>query len=239
MKSRKDAVLDTDPGELVESWDDPLFDRLKAILKLRNRVIEGSRAEDVQSLLKVCLVFVRQMMTEEIFHRAMRSGKEGEGLFLFANRIAQLEPILGDNWPSDFSFGELRDDLFYIANGDAPNILKRRKKRGKFVHSHSLLEKKLEAVGWYKVLANFRVPAAERQALITGSYASSWDAFGKWKKEARDKLGTDYVQRFLFDFERINSASAASHDDPASWAKEQCREAGRIYQERLWTAAKE
>ena len=94
MKTRKTALIDTDPTEPGDSWNDPLFDRLKRTLKLRDRCIEAGLAEDVQCLLKVSLLFVRQMMTEEVFQRAIRGGKEGQGLLLFANRIAQLEPLL-------------------------------------------------------------------------------------------------------------------------------------------------
>jgi len=207
---------------------------LDSILKLRPHCQrEDASGETIQEFLRLSLMFVRDIMTDDVFRRAMRTAENGQGLLLLANRVAQLEPLLADEWPEDFTFSDLKEELFAIANGDAPRIIKSEGKQGRFRNAHALLERKLECRGWYKVLGELDVRAAERQALVMECYGISNDAFQKWRQEAKDKLGSDYVERFLHDFVRLNTRTAKLQTDPVAWGKLQCLAGGTSYKQKL------
>lgn len=207
---------------------------LDALLKLRASCQqEYASAEAVHQFLRASLLFVRDLMSEEVFRRAMRSGQEGEGLLLLANRFASMEPLLADNWPSDFSFPEMVRELFAIANGDAPRIIKSPPKSGKSLNAHALLELKLEAHVWYKVLDQLGMKAPDRQDVVMGGYGVTKDAFDKWRQEAKEKLGSDYVSRYLVTAVDTRFRQAMSQPDPTSWSKAQARLDGDRYKQEL------
>lgn len=203
------------------------------LISRRNCERAGSSGEAVQELLKQTLRLVRDIMTEPVFQRAMRSGSSGEGVLLFANRLALVEPLLSDNWPADFSYAELVGEVIAIANGDRPKILKGKKISGKARNAHALLELKLVALGWYSLLRTLGLKANERQELILSSYNVTWSAVDKWKKEGREKLGAEYVDGFLFDFNRLNLQEAAMQADPVLWARGKVAVCGDTYRRKL------
>jgi hypothetical protein len=194
---------------------------------------EGSSGEATQALLRLTLSFVREIMTEEVFARAMRSGNEGEGLLLLANRFAQMEPLMGDRWPSDFTFQNITEELFAIANGDAPRVLKARGKQGRFGNAHALLELKLEAHGWYKVMGNMGAKAADRQVIVLDSYGVTHDAFAKWRQEGKAKLTAEYFDNFLATFLETQMFAAGQEPEPLAWAAAQTRLAGQRYKDEV------
>lgn len=211
-----------------------IHEHLDAVLKLRGYCQgEDANPESFQRFLQVALGFVRVLMTEDVFRRAMKQGSDGEGLLLFANRVQLLKPLLSDNWPNGFSFDELVDELFGIANGDAPRLLRGHGKQGKFSNAHALVSKKLDAHLWYKVLGALGVKATIRQGLIIEHYAITLDAFLKWRKEAKDKLTADYVERYLVSGLGSSLSLAALQDDPIAWATTMAKQAGADYRQEL------
>lgn len=172
-------------------------------------------------------------MTEEVYQRAMRTAEDGQGLLLLANRFAQLEPLLADGWPTDFTYADVVKELYGIANGDAPRLLKGEGKQGKSLNAHALLEKKLEAHLWYKVLGKLGMKAPDRQAVLIDSYGITFDAYNKWRKEAKDKLGRDFVDRYLVT--AVNSKLMAAHmeADPLGWSVFEMDAAGAAYKREL------
>ncbi len=213
-----------------------LHQHLDRLLKFREHCDRPDASSvTVQRFLRLALLFARDLMTEDVFRRAMGSGEKGGGVSLLAYRLAQLEPLLEDNWPSDFTYLELQEELFAIAHGDAPRILKRSKKSGKALNSHRQLVMKLQAHAYYKVLGHLDLKASKRQSLIIDSYGITLDAFNKWRQEAKGKLGPEYVESFLSASVRANLLSARMHSAPAAWVTEQTRLAGQIYNEELHT----
>lgn len=211
-----------------------LHQYLDVLLALRRTCErEGSTGEAVQALLVACLGFIPDIMGKDVFRRALRSGSEGEGLLLLANRFAQMEPLLAENWPSDFTFGDVVKELMAIANGDDPRILKGKSKQGKFGSAHALLENKLEAHVWYKVLGHLGVKAEARRAIIEDNFATTFDTYNSWRREARRKLGPDYVERFLVTAVEAKLFSSALQAEPTSWAKSQTKIAGDIYKNEM------
>ena len=185
--------------------------------------------EVIQRFLADTLSFVRLIMTEDVFRRAMRSADEGEGLLLLANRVAQMEPLLADNWPDDFSFDDVKRELFAIANGDQPSLLSNKGVRGRDWNAHALVEHKLECRAWYMTLGRLGVKAPARQAIVTNDYVVTIAAFDKWQAETKAKLGGDYVNRYLHSSVETKLAQAADQHDGAAWAVDQMREAGSAY----------
>lgn len=207
---------------------------LDLLLKVRrNCQRSGAPSEALQSLLRDCLTFVRDIMTDELFIRAMRTGDEGSGVMLLANRIALLEPLLTDNWPSDFSFDDLKEEFFAIANGDAPRLLNSKGKQGRFSNAHALLERKLEALAWHKVLRDLGLSASDRDWMLMGYYGISSSAPADWRKEARRKLGPEYLDDYLVESLQTKRFNAAQQKDPVAWAKDQVRAAGDNYKQKL------
>lgn len=211
-----------------------IHDHLDGLLELRRHCRrDGASGEAVQRFLRAALLFVRDVMTEEVFSRAMRHGDDGEGLLLLANRIGQLQPLLGDGWPADFSYAELVLELFGIANGDAPRILLPAGKRGRFPNAHALLEKKLDAHVWYKVLGHLGMKTASRKMLIEEAFVVTFETFNDWRKEARKKLTPDYVDRYLVTAVGVQQFSATMNPDPLRWAMDRAHAAGRFYRDEL------
>jgi hypothetical protein len=217
---------------------DSLHQHLDGLLKLRQHSErEGANGLLVQRFLRQTLLFVRAIMTEGVFLRAMKTGDDGDGLLLLANRIQLLEPVLDSNWPCDFTFKEIVSDLFNIANGDAPRIIKSSGKQGQFRNAHALLELKLDAHAWYKVLGRLGLKASERQLIIIEGYGVTLDAFNKWRREAKTKLSSDYVERYLVTAVDAKLFEATMKADPMAWAGEQARIAGASYKQELRHAA--
>lgn len=211
-----------------------IHDHLDELLKLRRHCQrKGAPAEGVQQFLRAALLFVRSVMTEDVFNRAMRHGEDGEGLLLLANRMGQLQPLLGDGWPADFSYSDLVVELFGIANGDAPRMLLPAGKQGRFPNAHALLEKKLDAHVWYKVLGHLGMKPADRKTLIEAAYGAPPETYNDWRKEARKKLSPDYVERYLVTAVGAQQFRATMHIDPLAWAVEHARAAGQSYRDEL------
>jgi hypothetical protein len=207
---------------------------LDLLLPLRRACLrDGASGEAVQDFLRLALLFVRDLMTEPVFARAMKSAEQGEGLLRLANRVQMLAPIIGDNWPADFTFDDVVNDLFAIANGDAPRVLKSDGKQGRFHNAHALVEAKLDAHGWYKVLGLLKMKAADRQSLIIASYSITLDAFKKWRREAKSKLTGEYVDRYLVTFCDTQMFAAALEPDRVAWAIAQTKAAGGKYRAEL------
>lgn len=214
--------------------DAGLHKYLDVLLALRRTCErEGFSGEAVQALLAECLRFVVDIMGKDVFRRAMRSGQDGEGLLLLANRFAQMQPLLADNWPGDFAFNDLVQELFAIANGDEPRILKGASKQGKFGSAHALLERKLEAHIWYKVLGHLGLKAALRRDLIEESFATPFDTYNSWRREGRRKLGSDYVERLFVTAVAAKLFAASLEADPILWATGETRAAGGRYRREL------
>lgn len=211
-----------------------LHDWLTALIKMRRRCQQDQPTPALdQEFLRMALLFVRDLMGEEIFQRAMKKGEPGEGVLLFANRVGLLEPLLNDNWPVDFTFCEMLTDLFAIANGDEPRILKSEGRQGKFRNAHRLVEEKLDAHVWYKVLRELGEKAARVQGIVFPSYGITKDAFDKWRQEAADKLTKDYVQRYLVTAVDAKLFTARLQAEPSIWVTEQVRLAGSRYRVEL------
>ena len=211
-----------------------IHDHLDGLLKLRRHCQrENAPGEAVQRFLNAALLFVRDVMTEEVFSRAMRHGNDGEGLLLLANRVGQLKPLLGDGWPDDFSYPDLVVELFGIANGDAPRMLLPPGRQGRFPNAHALLEKKLDAHVWYKVLGHLGMKTADRKALVEDAYGAPPETYNDWRKEARKKLTPDYVDRYLVTAVGAQQFSATMHPDPLGWAVRRARAAGQSYRDEL------
>lgn len=207
-----------------------LHQQLDLLLKMRrNCQHEGSSGQAVQNFLRMSLLFIRDLMSEPVFERAMKRGDEGEGLLLLANRVQLLGPLMADNWPSDFGFDDVVNDLFGVANGDAPRIILSKGKQGKWNNGHAMLERRLDALGWYKVLGQLKVKAPVRQRLITESYGVTLEAFNKWRQEAKSKLTQDYVERYLFSFCASKLLDAKLSSDPVLWTTHQAEEGGALY----------
>lgn len=207
---------------------------LDSLLRLQKTCARaGASGEAVQALLRQSLLFVRDLMTDEVFDRAMRKGDDGEGLLLLANRVQSLKPLLGSNWPNDFSFDDIINDLFGIANGDVPRVIRSRGEHGLRINAHALLEKKLTAHGWYKLLGKLKMAAPLRQGVLLEDYGVTIDAFNAWRKEARSKLTTDYVDRYLESFVRLQGAMALAEHDPVLWATAQFRLSGAAYKDEM------
>jgi hypothetical protein len=215
-----------------------LHQLLDVLLRLRRTYDrEGASGDSIQRLLKDCLIFARDIMGEDLFRSAMLQGDDGEGLLLLANRFVILKPLLEDNWPCDFTFSEVVNELFAVANGDEPRILKGKGKQGKFGSAHALLERKLEAHLWYKVMGRLGLKAADRQKIIEDSFAITFLTFNKWRQEAVRKLGSDYVERFFHTGIEAKLFSATMETSPALWAKDQTRIAGENYKRTLRACA--
>lgn len=176
-------------------------------------------------------------MTEPVYRRAMRAAESGEGLLLLANRFAQMEPLLADGWPDDFAYSEIVQELFSIANGDHPRLLKGSGKQGKSIHAHALLEERIDAHVWYKVLRNFGSNAPEVQSIVFQSYGITSEAYNKWRQEASKKLGADYVRRYLVTAVATYSAEASAHSEPLMWIISMIRKAGDSYKTKLKQSA--
>jgi hypothetical protein len=190
---------------------------------------EGYTGEAVERLLKECLVFVRQdIMGEEVFRRALPQGPQGEGVLLLAHRFLKMEPLLAEAWPSDFTFQEMVEELFAIANGDEPTILKGKGKQGKSGNAAAQLERKMDAHLWYKVLRRLGVKASECQAIIEDCF-TPMDTFRKWRGEAIKKHGLNYVEWFFLAGLQGKLLEAAMQPDPQDWARRQTKIAGDRY----------
>lgn len=212
---------------------------LETLLKVRAHCDrDDADPQTVIRFLELALQFVRIVMTDATFSRAMKTAQNGEGVLLLANRLQLLRPILHENWPDDFTFDELVEELFGIAGGDAPRILKGQGKQGKFANAHALVSKKLDAHLWYKALGTMGVKAVDRQSLIIESYAVTYDAFLKWRKEAKEKLTPDYVERYLVSALGSTLSTAALQPNPVQWALEQTRQAGADYRHELSRSGK-
>jgi len=214
--------------------DDDLHAHLDNLLTLRKYQGEADKTGAAAlGMLTAALRFARTIMTDEVFNRAMLKADDGDGLFLLANRVQRLAPLLSHDWPAGFTFDELVNDLFAVANGDEPRIIRRDGKQGRFWNAHALVEKKLDAHVWYKVLSELGQGAPARQAAIIEAYGITFDAFNKWRREAQGKLGGDYVARYLVTAVDAKALAARSEPDPVAWALQETRTAGDAYQREL------
>lgn len=219
--------------------EETLRQHLENIFLLRRQCLRDEPDPiSILNFLEVALGFVRLLMSEGVYRRAMKSAAEGEGPLLFANRVQLLKPLMGGNWPADFDFDELVNELFAVANGDAPRMLKGQGKQGKFSNAHALAEKKLDAHVWYKVLGRLGLKAAPRQNLISEHYNVADGAFQKWLQELKRKLGADHVDRYLVTAVRGSLSRASMQDDPVEWAIGQTALAGASYRAELARSAK-
>lgn len=211
-----------------------LHTRLDELLKLRDLCASPlASGLGVQRFLKETLYFARDVMGEDVFRRALRKGIDGDGPLLLANRVAQMAPLIGDNWPDDFAFKAILSELFAVANGDEAKLLKAKRPQGQSRNAHALLEIKLEAHAWYKVLGEYTRSAGSRLDLFCEVYGITADAFQKWRQEARRKLGADYVDRHLVSSVEAKHTSASFEAKPAEWVRHQIEKAGMGYKAEL------
>ena len=209
--------------------DKMLHQQLDLILKYRSHCFKADvTPEVIQRLLRMSLLFARDIMTDEIFRQAMGKGEVGQGLHLLAHRVARLEPLLCDDWP-DFGFDELKADLFAVAQGDQAQVILPVGTSGKKTNAHRLLKLKIEAHVWYKVLRLLGMKAALRQELVHGSFGVTSSAFTYWRREFKQKHPNedfDHVVATL-GVERVMAARATAV--PMHWAVEQTKKSGKKY----------
>ncbi len=211
-----------------------LHQHLDAVLRAREHCLsENPTPGSAQKMLKMSLGFLRILMTDELLDKAMMRGGDGEGLLLFAHRVQILQPLLKNNWPNDFTFEEMIGELYAVAHGDAPRIFQGKGKQGKFRNSHALVTLKLDAHLWCKVLGELGVKATVRQSIFIDHFGVTMEAFQKWRKEAKDKLTPDYVNRYLVSGLGSALSMAAFQKEPIAWAMEQIAAAGISYQKEL------
>ncbi len=200
--------------EALHQFLDLLLDSTEALSR------PGSSGEAQQRALANVLGFVPMILGADFYKRAMKSGEDGEGLLLLANRFAQLRPLFdGLAWPDGLSFDAIMFDLFAISYGDKPLVLQKPGIRGKKSNAHALLERKLQALAWLNVLRSFGCKAYEAEAVVASAFNISPKGLASWRDEAEAKLDPEYVHAFLADAELIYSSRCLTRDAAEQGAK--------------------
>ena len=184
-----------------------LHAQLDILLKLRKSAENSIGSGGELRMLTASLRFVRDLVGPDLFTRAMGYAGPGNGLHLLAHRLDAVGPLLSDNWPEDFSYGELIDEAVSVAGGDAPRIFRQRDRRnGKKPNAFTLTTLRLNALTWGEVLRRRGGRSAEEvDHLIAESYGTTAPALRKWKFECLRKLGSELVGKAY-------TTQAAIHD---------------------------
>lgn len=210
--------------EALHKFLDLLLDSTEALL------LPGTSDEAPQSALANVLGFVPMILGADLYKRAMKSGEDGEGLLLLANRFAQLRPLFdGLAWPDGLSFDAIMFDLVAISYGDKPVVLRKPGISGKRSNAHALLEHKLRALAWLAVLRGFGCKAYEAEMIVASAFNISQKGLASWRDEADAKLDPAYVSAFLADTESLYALQCLTRE----LAEEGAKEAGLEYRKIL------
>jgi len=189
-----------DEEEEFDALQDGLEMILSTLLESRKR-IEEVGASETGALLNLWSVlrFARSVMGETAYSLAMKQGGDGDGLGLLAHRLQVIAPFMEGDWPADFTYGAVVEEVYAVAGGDVPYIFAQRDKvQGKRRNAFRLAVCKLNALVWYEALQRRGLSAGKSQSLIAGAFNSSWPAIQKWKAECIERLSQrEYDQAMI------------------------------------------
>lgn len=172
-----------------------LDDLNKAFELMRDAValITASCDDDEQSELTARM----QIFTALQFAMPPISSQSSENPLLdLAFRLQLAAPLIDSG--AGVSVSELVEELYAVANGDAPKLFaKRRSSNGKRANSWRLARHQLRALAWERFLRAKGMAAGKAQDDVSSAFGTPWATIRQWSNPLVQMHGAGWVQHVM------------------------------------------